>query len=178
VVRKIRSVECEPRRESRRVSRRRGPDRRTGNTGSARWHRANRARNRVHHRVANARRDGLHKLTTELAATYGAIAVEDLNVAGMLRNRRLARAIADTGFATLRHQLAYKTQWRGSVFAVADRWYPSSKTCSDCKAVKSKLSLSERVFLCQECGLVGEPRPQCRTQPRRPGCDPLPAVAG
>jgi putative transposase len=142
------------RRESRRVSRRRGPDRRTGNTGSARWHRANRARNRVHHRVADARRDGLHKLTTELAATYGAIAVEDLNVAGMLRNRRLARAIADTGFATLRHQLAYKTQWRGSVFAVADRWYPSSKTCSDCKAVKSKLSLSERVFVCEECGLV------------------------
>ncbi len=142
------------RRESRRVSRRCGPDRRTGHTGSARWHRASRARNRVQHAVADARRDGLHKLTTELASTYGAIAVEDLNIAGMLRNRRLARAIADAGFATLRHQLAYKTQWRGGVFAVADRWYPSSKTCSDCKAVKSKLSLSERVFTCPQCGLV------------------------
>ncbi|WP_433592911.1 RNA-guided endonuclease TnpB family protein [Nocardia sp. CA-145437] len=142
------------RRESRRVSRRRGPDRRTGQTGSGRWHRANRVRNRVYHRIANSRRDSLHKLTSGLAGTYGAIAVEDLNVAGLLRNRRMARAIADCGFAMLRHQLEYKTAWRGSVFVVADRWYPSSKTCSGCKAIKATLSLTERIFTCQVCGLV------------------------
>lgn len=142
------------RRESRRVSRRCGPDRRTGHTGSRRWHRAVRIRSRVDHRIANSRRDNLQKLTTAVAATYGAIAVEGLNVAGMLRNRKLARSISDAGFATLRNQLAYKTEWRGSVFVVADRWYPSSKTCSDCQAVKTKLSLSERTFTCEACGTV------------------------
>lgn len=142
------------RRESRRVSRRCGPDRRRGYRGSGRWHRANQTRNRVHHQIADSRRDGLHKLTTELAATYGAVAVEDLNVAGMLRNRRVARAIADTGLSMLRHQLAYKTRWRESVFVIVDRWYPSSKTCSGCQAVKIKLSLTERIFTCEECGLV------------------------
>ncbi|WP_324193771.1 IS607 family element RNA-guided endonuclease TnpB [Nocardia otitidiscaviarum] len=142
------------RRESRRVSRRRGPDRRSGFTGSARWHRANRTRNRVQYRVADARRDSLHQLTSHLTGAYGAIGVEDLHVAGMLRNRRLSRAIADAGFATLRHQLGYKTAWRGSVFAVAERWYPSSKTCCGCKAVKTKLPLHVRVFECEFCGLV------------------------
>lgn len=142
------------RRESRTVSRRQGPDRRTGCTGSARWHRANSKRNRTHHQVVDARRDGLHKLTSNLAGAYGAIGVEGLNVVGMLRNRRLSRAIADCGFAMLRHQLAYKTSWRGSVFAVTDRWYPSSKTCSECLAVKTKLSLSERTFACARCGVV------------------------
>ncbi|WP_328392815.1 RNA-guided endonuclease TnpB family protein [Nocardia sp. NBC_00416] len=142
------------RRESRQVSRRQGPDRRIGYRGSGRWHRANRARNRTHYRVADARRDSLHKLTSHLTDTYGAVGVEDLNVGGMLRNRRLSRAIADCGFAILHHQLSYKTEWRGTVFAVANRWYPSSKTCSGCKAVKTKLSLSEREFICECCAMV------------------------
>ncbi|MEV1143696.1 RNA-guided endonuclease TnpB family protein [Micromonospora sp. NPDC049799] len=80
--------------------------------------------------------------------------VEDLNVTGMLANRRLARHIADAGFAELRRQLAYKTQWNGGRLLVADRWYPSSKTCSECGAVKAKLALSERKYDCQACGLV------------------------
>ncbi len=80
--------------------------------------------------------------------------VEDLNVAGMLRNRRLARHIADAGFAELRRQLAYKTRWNGGALAVADRWFPSSKTCSACQAVKPKLSLATRTFTCHICGLV------------------------
>ncbi|WP_199034177.1 IS607 family element RNA-guided endonuclease TnpB [Glycomyces salinus] len=142
------------RRASRLVSRRQGPDKRTGQQPSRRWLRANAERNRIHHRVANLRADALHKTTTNLAAEYGTVAVEDLNVAGMLRNRRLARKIADAGFGEIRRQLTYKTDWRGGQLVVADRWFPSSKTCSGCGAVKAKLPLHIRVFKCEACGLV------------------------
>jgi putative transposase len=80
--------------------------------------------------------------------------VEDLHVAGMLANRRLARHIADAGFGELRRQLGYKTVWNGGRLVVADRWYPSSKTCSGCGTVKTKLALSERTYTCEVCGLV------------------------
>jgi len=80
--------------------------------------------------------------------------VEDLNVAGMLRNRRLARHIAGVGMGELRRQITYKTGWAGSTVHLADRWYPSSKTCSGCGVVKAKLRLSERAFRCDQCGLV------------------------
>jgi IS605 OrfB family transposase len=92
--------------------------------------------------------------TTCPTATIGTVVVEDLNVAGMLRNRRLARSIADAGFGEIRRQLAYKTRWNGGRLVVADRWFPSSITCSTCRAVKPKLSLSTRVFRCEHCGLV------------------------
>jgi IS605 OrfB family transposase len=139
---------------SRTVSRRQGPDRRTGQQASNRWLRANAARNTVHHKVSNQRRDGIHKLTTRLAREYGTVVVEDLNVAGMVTNRRLARQISDAGFGEVRRQLAYKTQWNGGCLVVADRWFPSSKTCSGCGAVKPKPSLAQRTFTCTECGLV------------------------
>lgn len=141
-------------RTSRAVARKRGPDRRTGQQASNRWKRANTTRNRVHHRVTALRRDAIHKLTTGLARHYGTVVVEDLNVAGMAKNRRLARAVSDAGFGEIRRQLAYKTGWNGGRLHVADRWYPSSKTCSGCGAVKAKLPLSERTFTCTECGLV------------------------
>ncbi|WP_371581324.1 IS607 family element RNA-guided endonuclease TnpB [Streptomyces sp. NBC_01314] len=143
------------RRASRVVSRRQGPDRRTGQKPSKRWEKANAQRNKVHHRVANLREDALHKLTTSVAAEYGTVVVEDLNVAGMLRNRRLARRIADAGFGEIRRQLAYKTRRRHATRTiVADRWYPSSKTCSGCGAVKAKLPLHVRTYACDACGLV------------------------
>ncbi|WP_329542158.1 IS607 family element RNA-guided endonuclease TnpB [Streptomyces sp. NBC_01358] len=142
------------RRASRVVSRRQGPDRRTGRKSSRRWEKANRVRNKVHHRVANLREDTLHKLTTRLAAEYGTIVVEDLNVAGMGRNRRLSRRVADAAFGEIRRQLTYKTRRHGTRLVVADRWFPSSKTCSRCGAVKAKLPLSVRVFECDICGLV------------------------
>jgi putative transposase len=127
------------RRASRTVSRRQGPDRRTGHKPSKRWEKANAARNRVHHRVANLREDALHKLTTSVAAEYGTVVVEDLNVAGMLRNRRLARRVADAGFGEIRRQFDYKTRQRHVArLVVANRFYPSSKTCSGCGAVKAK----------------------------------------
>ncbi|WP_205650545.1 IS607 family element RNA-guided endonuclease TnpB [Actinoplanes solisilvae] len=136
------------------LSRKTGPDRRTGQRASKRWKRAAAWLGRAHARVANLRRDGLHKLTTRLAATYGTVVVEDLKVSGMLANRRLARHIADAGFAEIRRQLTYKTGWNGGRLLVADRWYPSSKTCSACGTVKTKLALSERVYECEACGLV------------------------
>ncbi|GAV44626.1 IS607 family element RNA-guided endonuclease TnpB [Streptomyces acidiscabies] len=143
------------RRASRTVSRRRGPDRRTGQKPSKRWEKASAARNKVHHRVANLRADALHKLTTSITAEYGTVVVEDLNVAGMLKNRRLARRIADAGFGEIRRQLDYKTRQRHATrIVVADRWYPSSKTCSGCGAVKAKLPLHVRTFECDACGLV------------------------
>ncbi|MFG3585908.1 IS607 family element RNA-guided endonuclease TnpB [Streptomyces sp. NPDC047990] len=143
------------RRASRIVSRRHGPDRRTGRKPSKRWEKANAARNKVHHRVANLREDALHKLTTAVAAEYGTIVIEDLNVAGMLRNRRLARRIADAGFGEIRRQLDYKTRQRHATRTiVASRWYHSSKTCSGCGVVKAKLPLHVRTYECGACGLV------------------------
>ncbi|GAB3155552.1 IS607 family element RNA-guided endonuclease TnpB [Micromonospora sonneratiae] len=135
------------------LSRKSGPDRRTGRRPSNRWQRAANRLGRMHARVANLRRDGLHKLTTRLAREHGTIVVEDLNVTGMLANRRLARHIADAGLAEIRRQLAYKTSWNGGRLVVADRWYPSSKTCSGCGTVKAKLALSEREYHCEACGL-------------------------
>ncbi|MFI6488946.1 IS607 family element RNA-guided endonuclease TnpB [Streptomyces sp. NPDC050564] len=142
------------RRASRTVSRRRGPDHRTGRKASKRWEKANTHRNRVHHRVANLRQDALHKLTTAVAAEYGTVVVEDLNVAGMLRNPRLARQIADAGFGEIRRQLAYRTRRNGCRVMAADRWFPSSKTCSGCGVVKAKLPLHVRTYECAACGLV------------------------
>jgi putative transposase len=122
--------------------------------GSRRRNRTRRRLARVHARAADLRRDALHKLTTTLATQHGTVVVEQLNVAGMVRNRCLARAIADTGMAELRRLLGYKTQWYGSRLVVADRFFPSSKTCSGCGWVKAKLTLAERTFCCETCGLV------------------------
>jgi putative transposase len=108
---------------------------------------------RVHARAANPRRDALHKLTTSLATGHGTVVVERLNLAGMVRNRHLARALSDAGLAELRRQLSYKSGWYGSRMIVADPFYPSSKTCSACGWVKAKLTLAERSFACEGCGL-------------------------
>jgi putative transposase len=85
---------------------------------------------------------------------HGTIVIEDLHVAGMLRNRRLARRVAGVGMTELRRQLDYKTTWASARLQVADRWFPSSKTCSRCGVVKAKLRLSERTYRCGQCGLV------------------------
>jgi putative transposase len=109
---------------------------------------------RIHARVASLRADALHKATTALAARYETVVVEDLNVAGMVANRRLARAIADQGFGAARRMLGYKTAREGGRLVVAGRWYPSSKRCSGCGSVKAKLTLAERIYQCEDCGLV------------------------
>lgn len=150
------------RRANRVLARRQGPaviDPATGRrcgyrAPSTGWQQARTDLGRAHARVRHLRADGLHKLTTSIAAEYGTVVVEDLNVAGMLRNHKLARRIADAGFGEIRRQLTYKTRWNGGVLVVANRWYPSSKTCSGCGTVKAKLSLGVRVFACESCGLA------------------------
>ena len=81
------------------------------------------------------------------------IVLEDLNVSGMSKNRHLALSIGDAGFGELRRQLTYKSEWNGVELVIADRWFPSSKTCSNCGSVKETLSLSERVYACENCGV-------------------------
>ncbi len=142
----------ELRRSQRQAARRQGPDRRTKTTPSQRWRATQTRIARLHTTVANLRRDGLHKLSTRLVRTFGAIVLEDLNVAAMTKNRRLARHLAGVGMAELRRQIEYKANWSG--VHVADRWYPSSKTCSDCGAVKAKLRLSDRTYTCDQCGFT------------------------
>ena len=106
----------------------------------------------LHTRVANQRRGGLHQLTTRLVTDYDVVVVEDLNVAGMVRNRRLARHLSGLGIGEFRRQLDYKAPAAGVRLHVADQWYPSSKTCSACGAVRAKLTLAEREFICESCG--------------------------
>jgi putative transposase len=142
------------RRLCRAMARRQGPDRRTRRNASNWWRRASAALGRAHGRVADQRRDSLHKLTTRLAAEFGTIVIEDLHVAGMMKNRHVARSVADASFGELRRQLGYKAAWHGGRLIVADRWFPSSKTCSGCGVVKAKLPLSERTYACAACGLV------------------------
>ena len=109
---------------------------------------------RLHARVANQRLDAMHKLTTRIAETFSDISIEDLHVAGMVKNRHLAKHIADAAFGEFRRQLEYKTARTGARLNVVNRWYRSSKTCSGCGSVKDKLSLSERTYTCEGCGLV------------------------
>lgn len=109
---------------------------------------------RLHARVAALRRNQLHGLSAAIAKGHVSVVVEDLNVAGMLANRRVARAIADASFGELRRQLEYKAAWYGTELVVSDRWFPSSKTCSGCGEVKRDLTLAERIYECSSCELV------------------------
>ena len=109
---------------------------------------------RIHAHVANQRQDALHKLTTHLASKYSEISIEDLNVTGMAKNHHLAKSVMDASFGEIRRQLECKTTRTGARLNIIDRWYPSSKTCSRCGRVKAKLSLSERTYSCEHCGLV------------------------
>ena len=107
-----------------------------------------------HARVAHLRRNLLHQITTELARGYTSITIENLNAAGMLHNRKLARVVSDAAFGEFRRQLVYKTAWYGTELVIADRWFPSSKTCSHCGSIDPDLTLSDRVYQCDDCGLV------------------------
>lgn len=116
---------------------------------------------RMHQRIANVRKDALHKATSAIVARTkpncerpSVIVLEDLHIQGMLKNRKLSRAIADVGLYEFKRQLTYKAAFAGVEVKGASRWYPSSKTCHCCGWVKEDLTLSDRVFVCEECGLV------------------------
>jgi len=143
----------------RKLSRKHGPDKRTKTTPSNRWVRANNQIRKHYNTMANVRRDFAAKAVHELAKNYETVVIEDLNVRAMMTRggaykRGLNRAIAQASLADLRRRITYKTHWNGGVTIVADRWFPSSKTCSRCREVKSKLSLSEREYMCYRCGIV------------------------
>lgn len=109
---------------------------------------------RLHAKIRNIRQDFLHKLTTRLVKEFDVICIEDLNVKGMMANHKLARAIMDLGFYEFKRQLLYKAQmWRKTV-VIADRWYPSSKTCSHCGEKNKKLDLSDRDWECEHCHTI------------------------
>ena len=119
--------------------------------GSNNWRKAQNKIAKLHRKIANIRKDTLHKLTTYLTKNHGHIVIEDLNVSGMMANHKLAAAVADMGFYEFSRQLEYKCKFYGAKLTVVDRWFPSSKTCSKCGHKKQSLSLSERTFICDNC---------------------------
>lgn len=137
--------------------------------GSGRWHKQRQRVARLHARVHDARQDFLHKQTTALVQSNGLIAIEDLNVRGMSASAKgtaeapgqrvkqkagLNQSILDASFGEIRRQLAYKCHWHGRVLLVADRWAPTSKTCSGCGAVQAEMPLQIRDWTCPACGAV------------------------
>ena len=113
-------------------------------------------RRQLHARVVNVRSDHHHKATTAIAKSCGRVVVETLNVAGMICNRRLARAIADAGMSGFLIKLEYKCAWYGAEFEKADRWFASSKLCSRCGWKNADLTLSDREWWCGGCGTLNE----------------------
>lgn len=106
---------------------------------------------RVHAEIKDARKDFLHKTSTRLVQEHDVIVVEDLAPSNMVRNRRLARSISDSGWGEFRSQLEYKCAWYGKTLVVIDRWYPSTKTCSNCGHLLAEISLGTRRWTCPEC---------------------------
>ena len=119
--------------------------------GSSNYQKAKLKVQKLHRRIANLRKDTLHKLTSHLSKNHAVNVIEDLNVSGMMANHKLAKAIADMGFYEFRRQLEYKSQLYESKLLIVDRFYPSSKTCSNCGEKKDSLLLSQRVFCCEKC---------------------------
>lgn len=116
-----------------------------------------RARNllaRCHQKIADIRSNHLHKVSSSIVRENQTIVLEDLNVAGMCKNRRLAKVIADAGFGELVRQIEYKAGWYGRTVVKLSRWYPSSKTCHNCGYVNEGLTLSDRAWTCPRCQVV------------------------
>ena len=142
--RPLRSAQARLRRLSRRVGRKR--------KGSANRRKAAARLGRAHAHVRQVRQQFLHGVANALVKTHDRIALEDLNIAGMMANHYLAGAIADAAWAELARIVRYKQQWRGGQVIGVDRWYPSTKTCSRCRTIAPTMALSTRVFRCEQCG--------------------------
>ena len=109
---------------------------------------------RAHEKIKNQKTDYLHNITTKIINENQVIILEDLNVSGMMKNHKLAKSIQELGLYELRRQLEYKSLWYGRELVFVDRFFPSSKTCSDCGWINHNLTLKDREFECQGCGLV------------------------
>lgn len=119
--------------------------------GSKRYNRQKIKLARLHYRIRCIRQDSLHKLTHHLCQDFKIICIEDLNVKGMMKNHKLAKAISDMGFYEFKRQLEYKATLFGNWISTVSKWFPSSKTCSNCGNKKDELKLSERIYLCDKC---------------------------
>lgn len=122
--------------------------------GSARRAKAKLKVARMHAKTADARRDFLHKLSTRLINENQVIAIESLAVSNMQKNRHLSKSIADASWSKFVRQLEYKAHWSGRTLVGIDRWYPSSKRCSDCGHTVTKIPLNVREWTCPECGAL------------------------
>lgn len=149
-VRALKRKERHLRRQQRRLSRKSGA--RRGERRSSRYRRQARRVARIHCRIADARRDAAHKASTAIVRNADVIALEDLNVKGMMKNGRLSKAVGDAGFRLLRTQVEYKANWHGRQVWLADRFAPTSKTCSCCGHRLQELDLSVRKWDCPACG--------------------------
>ena len=123
---------------------------------SHRWYLAKERLANFHERIANRRADYLHKATTPIARTYAVVGLEDLNVAGMLKNHHLALSLADASFGEIRRQLEYKCAWFGGRVQPVDRFFPSSKLCGTCGEKNESLKLSDREWVCPTCGTLNQ----------------------
>lgn len=142
------------RRLNKELSRRRKFNKSTGEVASKRYNKTRKHLQRTYAKITNQEVDFAHKLSKKLVDEYEVIGLEDLNVAGMIKNRKLARRIAHASFGRLRLFTQYKSEFYGSETVLVDRWFPSSKKCSNCGAVKAKLSLKIRVYKCENCDLI------------------------
>lgn len=122
--------------------------------GSNNRNRARRKVARLHAKIADTRNDFLHKLSTRIVRENQTVSVEDLNVAGLQKNRCLAKSIADASWSEFVRQLEYKSAWYGRTFVKINRWYPSSQICSSCGHRDGKKALNVREWACQECGTI------------------------
>lgn len=109
---------------------------------------------RLHEKVANQRKDFLHKCSRQITNAYDAICIEDLNMKGMSQALNFGKSVADNGWGMFTGYLAYKLEEQGKRLIKIDKWYPSSKTCSCCGSIKETLELSERTYICEGCGMV------------------------
>jgi len=109
---------------------------------------------RLHEHIANQRSDFLHKQSRQIANAYDAVCIEDLNMKGMAQALHFGKSVSDNGWGMFTRMLGYKLSEQGKQLVKIDKWYPSSKTCSSCGAIKDELPLSERIFRCCECGFV------------------------
>ena len=143
--RALRGSLAEVRRASRALSRK--------TEGSSRWRKANRKLALVHARAASLRSDAIHKATTRLAKTHGQVVIEDLPISVLVRGLRSHRkSWIDASAGELRRQFTYKAAWYGCELWIADRFYPSSKTCSACRQTNAALTLADRAWTCPGCG--------------------------
>jgi putative transposase len=139
------------RRSNKNLSRKQSHNKQTGTKASNRYIKEQERLRRIHAKPANCRLDLNHKTTTNIAKNFDRIVVEDLNVAGIIQSGLLGKQMSDAGLGEFYRQLKYKTIWYGSTLVIADRFYPSSKTCSKCGLVKAKLPRFERIYKCTAC---------------------------